>query len=161
MKGQRDNGSLGDFSAGRPFRGRSLFPAPGMVPPLSTWRENARFLSSVPAAVRFAFLCAYARHSALRQLGLQLVSSLRYPLVPFATPYGSASERVPRPLHVNTFTGIELISLRFLMRCLLQSEDRCGLLAGKMIYPIRNDDRAHWLQLFWVGGVRVTISCGL
>ncbi|VDK39035.1 unnamed protein product [Taenia asiatica] len=133
VKGRRTASGSGGPSetGGRPFRGRSLFPAPGLIPPLSAWRENARFLSSQPCALRFAFLCAYARHSALRQLGLQLVSGLRYPLVP-TTPTSMAptSIRVPRPLHLNTFTGIELISLRFLVRCLFQSADRCDLLAG-------------------------------
>ncbi|CDS36846.1 AT rich interaction region [Echinococcus multilocularis] len=138
MRGRRAFSGSGGLSetGGRPFRGRSLFPAPGLIPPLSAWRENARFLSSQPCALRFAFLCAYARHSALRQLGLQLVSGLRYPLVPTTStstaPTNSAtvSIRVPRPLHLNTFTGIELVSLRFLIRCLFQSADRCDLLAG-------------------------------
>ena len=131
MKSRRGSGSScpGDLGGGRAFRGRSLFPALGVSPPLSTWRENARFLSSQPAAMRFAFLCAYARHASLRHLGLQLVGALRYPLVPFAA---APQRRVPRPLHVNTFTGLELISLRLLTRCLLQSEDRCDVLAGKL-----------------------------
>lgn len=142
IKGRRAASGSGGSSenGGRPFRGRSLFPAPGLIPPLSAWRENARFLSSQPCALRFAFLCAYARHSALRQLGLQLVSGLRYPLVPTTpTSTAPASTRVPRPLHLNTFTGIELISLRFLVRCLFQSADRCDLLAGKLS-PAR-----HWV----------------
>ncbi|VDM23259.1 unnamed protein product [Hydatigera taeniaeformis] len=133
VKGRRSasGGGLSE-TGGRPFRGRSLFPGPGLIPPLSAWRENARFLSSQPSALRFAFLCAYARHSALRQLGLQLVSGLRYPLVSTtSTSVAPASVRVPRPLHLNTFTGIELVTLRFLVRCLFQSADRCDLLAGK------------------------------
>ncbi|KAM7534781.1 hypothetical protein Aperf_G00000109388 [Anoplocephala perfoliata] len=118
----------GDMVGGRLFRGRSLYPA-AYLPPLSSWRDNTRFLSSQPCALRFAFLCAYARHSTLRQLGLQLISSLRYPLVPNVLSSG-AVQKIPRPLHDNTFTGIELISVRFLVRCLIQSDDRCDLLAG-------------------------------
>lgn len=118
----------GDMVGGRLFRGRSLYPAT-YLPPLSSWRDNTRFLSSNLSALRFAFLCAYARHSTLRQLGLQLISSLRYPLVPNALSSG-ALQKVPSPLHDNTFTGIELISVRFLVRCLIQSDDRCDLLAG-------------------------------
>lgn len=113
--------------AGRPFRGRSLRPG---LPPLAPWRDNARFISSSPAALRFAFLCSYAHHSALRQLGLQLLGSLRYPLIPATT----FMQKIPRPLHVNVFTGIELLSLQFLVRCLIQSTDRSDLMAGKSIF---------------------------
>uniref|UniRef100_A0A5K3FAU4 C2H2-type domain-containing protein n=2 Tax=Mesocestoides corti TaxID=53468 RepID=A0A5K3FAU4_MESCO len=127
----RRSSSYSSDTIGRPLRGRSLFPAPTVIPPLATWRDNARFLSSHPVAIRFAFLCAYARHSGLRQLGLQLVSALRYPLIlTHPAPPPPTASVVPKPLHLNTFTGIELISVRFLVRCLLQSMDRCDLLSG-------------------------------
>ncbi len=124
---------------GRPFRGRSLSAQvniiggqPIPIPPLATWRENARFISSTPSAIRFAFLCAYSRHSGLRQLGLQLVGSLRFPLTsPLVGAMAATTPAPPKPLHLNTFMGLELISVRFLVRCLLQSADRCDLISGR------------------------------
>ncbi|VDL96045.1 unnamed protein product [Schistocephalus solidus] len=127
---------------------RSLLPF--HLPPLSACRDNARVLSASPTALRFAFLCAYAHHSGLRQLGLQLLGSLRYPLNP-APPLSAVSDLVYLPAAAaGCCTGLELISVRFLCRCLLQSSDRCDMLAGLSLLTnlLRVPDGANVEALF-------------
>ncbi|KAF7255216.1 hypothetical protein EG68_08167 [Paragonimus skrjabini miyazakii] len=105
--------------------------SPHTTTPLATWRENARYLAASPTALRFAFLCAYAAHSDVRQLGLQLLPSLRYPLDPpraFATSVRCPLEWTP----LLEFGGSRLseLTLTFLVRCLLESPDRASLIGG-------------------------------
>ncbi|KAA3673883.1 AT-rich interactive domain-containing protein 2 [Paragonimus westermani] len=105
--------------------------SPHITTPLATWRENARYLAASPTALRFAFLCAYAAHSGVRQLGLQLLPSLRYPLDP---PRAFAnSVRCPlewTPLLESGGSRLSELTLAFLVRCLLESPDRASLIGG-------------------------------
>ncbi|KAG5449933.1 AT-rich interactive domain-containing protein 2 [Clonorchis sinensis] len=108
------------------YNPRSLSPC---CTPLSTWRENARFVAASPTAVRFAFLCAYAEHSGVRQLGLQLLSSLRFPLDP--PPY-SWSINCPLEWTPLVHEGCHLgdLTLAFISRCIMDSPDRMSLIGG-------------------------------
>lgn len=42
---------------------------------------NAMILSQEPDALRFACLCIYSSHTALRQLGLDILAYLHFPVV--------------------------------------------------------------------------------
>ncbi|OON13765.1 hypothetical protein X801_10453, partial [Opisthorchis viverrini] len=108
------------------YNPRSLSPC---CTPLSTWRENARFIAASPTAVRFAFLCAYAEHSGVRQLGLQILSSLRFPLDP--PPY-SWSINCPLEWTPLVHEGCHLgdLTLTFISRCIMDSPDRMSLIGG-------------------------------
>ncbi|CAH8582117.1 unnamed protein product [Dicrocoelium dendriticum] len=98
--------------------------------PLPACRENSQFLASSPTALRFAFLCGYAHHSSLRQLGLQLLSSLRYLL----DPPSSYSMSVACPTEWTPLVdfGCRLghLTLSFINHCVLDSPDRTSLLGG-------------------------------
>ncbi|CAL8096955.1 unnamed protein product [Calicophoron daubneyi] len=97
--------------------------------PLSTWRENARRLAASPTAIRFAFLCSYALHSGLRQLGLQILSSLRYPLDPPLCPLPLDCPEEWTPL-IEGGCRLGELTLKFVSRCILGSGDRAALLGG-------------------------------
>ncbi|TGZ68203.1 hypothetical protein CRM22_004385 [Opisthorchis felineus] len=47
-----------------------------------------------PQALRFTFLCIYAKHSSLRQLGLEILSSLHFPVVSCLRPVLSRLLRI-------------------------------------------------------------------
>ncbi|GAA49191.1 hypothetical protein CLF_102651 [Clonorchis sinensis] len=47
-----------------------------------------------PQALRFTFLCIYAKHSSLRQLGLEILSSLHFPVVSCLRPILSRLLRI-------------------------------------------------------------------
>ncbi|THD26407.1 hypothetical protein D915_002928 [Fasciola hepatica] len=96
---------------------------------LSAWRENARYIAANPTGLRFAFLAAHARLSGLKQLGLQLLSSLRYPLDPPPVPITLNCPFDWTPL---VASGCRLgdLTLSFLARSILNSNDRASLIAG-------------------------------
>ncbi|CAH8544510.1 unnamed protein product [Schistosoma turkestanicum] len=106
----------------------NLFPK-GL--PLVTWQENARIIAGNPNALRFIFLCAYAHHSGLRSLGLQLLSSIRYPLDPPSIPLPLECPEYWTPL-IDNGCRLGQLTLAFLTRCILESNDRCDLIAGLM-----------------------------
>uniref|UniRef100_A0A5K4F347 ARID domain-containing protein n=2 Tax=Schistosoma mansoni TaxID=6183 RepID=A0A5K4F347_SCHMA len=99
--------------------------------PLVTWRENARVIAGSPNALRFIFLCAYAHHSGLRSLGLQLLSSIRYPLDPPSLSLPLECPEYWTPL-IDNGCRLGQLTLAFLTRCILESNDRCDLIAGLM-----------------------------
>ncbi|CAH8611912.1 unnamed protein product [Schistosoma bovis] len=99
--------------------------------PLVTWRENARVIAGSPNALRFIFLCAYAHHSGLRSLGLQLLSSIRYPLDPPSLSLPLDCPEYWTPL-IDNGCRLGQLTLAFLTRCILESNDRCDLIAGLM-----------------------------
>ncbi|KAH8873279.1 AT-rich interactive domain-containing protein 2 [Schistosoma japonicum] len=106
----------------------NLFPS-GL--PLVTWRENARVIAGSPNALRFIFLCAYAHHSGLKSLGLQLLSSIRYPLDPPSLPLPLDCPEYWTPL-IDNGCRLGQLTLAFVTRCILESNDRCDLIAGLM-----------------------------
>lgn len=99
--------------------------------PLVTWRENARVIAGSPNALRFIFLCAYAHHSGLRSLGLQLLSSIRYPLDPPSLSLPLDCPEYWTPL-IDNGCRLGQLTLAFLTRCILESNDRCDLIAGEI-----------------------------
>ncbi|CAH8593680.1 unnamed protein product [Heterobilharzia americana] len=122
--GEDDDDEL-DFG---PISPCSLFPN-GI--PLATWRDNARVIAASPNALRFVFLCAHAYHSGLKSLGLQLLSSIRYPLDPPSVPLPLDCPDDWTPL-IDNGCRLAQLTLTFLTRCILESNDRCDLIAGLM-----------------------------
>ncbi|CAH8865005.1 unnamed protein product [Trichobilharzia szidati] len=122
--GEDDDDEL-DFG---PITPCSLFPN-GI--PLATWRDNARVIAANPNALRFIYLCCYAQHSGLKSLGLQLLSSIRYPLDPPSVPLPLDCPNDWTPL-IDNGCRLGQLTLAFLTRCILESNDRCDLIAGLM-----------------------------
>lgn len=98
--------------------------------PLSAWIENSRLIASDPHAVRFIFLCASAEHSGLKSLGLQLLSTIRYPLDPPKCPLPIENPPLGWTPLMENGCRLGQLTLAFITRCLLESEDRTELIAG-------------------------------
>ncbi|VDQ02159.1 unnamed protein product, partial [Trichobilharzia regenti] len=120
--GEDDDDDELDFG---PIGPCSLFPN-GI--PLATWRDNARVIAANPNALRFIYLCCYAQHSGLKSLGLQLLSSIRYPLDPPSVPLPLDCPNDWTPL-IDNGCRLGQLTLAFLTRCILESSDRCDLIA--------------------------------
>lgn len=70
--------------------------------------SNGRILTQEHQCIRFILLCCYASHFALRQLGLEILSMLKFPIC-----------------------GILLDTFTHLLVDLIKSEDRVDRLRGK------------------------------
>ncbi|VEL12606.1 unnamed protein product [Protopolystoma xenopodis] len=126
----------------------------GRLVPLSAYRDNRRILTSQPAALRFAFLCAYSRHASLHQLGLQLIGSLRFTLNPpslssdsvapihnlndsdpkmesEADEFGcSLPDRLALERIGNTTCLLGQLTMTFLHHSIVETDDRTDLITG-------------------------------
>ncbi|KAL3317731.1 transcription initiation factor TFIID subunit 8 [Cichlidogyrus casuarinus] len=125
------------------------------VPPLSQARDNCRTVASSPSALRFAFLCAYARHSGLKQLGMQLLGSLQFPLRPpqslrseldafllacdseatemWRTPWSvlcAVESHDAQGRVVNNGCRLDRLTVQFIVSHVCHSQDRADILTG-------------------------------